>query len=93
MSSAARNAKSALDVIYRMRGLSTLQDRDLLTALKKYVEDTCQAIKDVDNSLKNRQSSLADLLPEIPHETAADEVSWRSLNRPSRCYSSQTVDR
>ena len=79
MSSAARNARSALDVIDRMRGLGNLQDRDLLTALKKYVEDACEAVKVVDNKLKDNGSSLESLLGEIPNETLDGEVSWRNL--------------
>ncbi len=79
MSSAARNARSALDVIDRMRGLGSLQDRDLLTALKKYVEDACEAIKVVDNTLKENGATLEALLFEIPNEASSDEASWRNL--------------
>ncbi len=77
--SAARNAQSALQVIDRMGGSANLQDRDLLTALKKYVEDVCEAIKIVDNSLKDNGSSLEALLFEIPNETLDDEASRRNL--------------
>lgn len=77
--SAARNSQNALDVIDRMHGSSNLQDRDLLTALKKYVEDACEAIKVVDNKLKDNGASLESLLCEIPDETQDDEASWRNL--------------
>ena len=45
MSVAARNCRSALDVIEKIDSLPETEDPDLFTALKKYVEDTCQAIK------------------------------------------------
>ena len=79
MSSAARNSKNALKVIDRMNGSGKTKDTDLLTALKKYVEDTCEAIKKVDSTLKDNNSGLQSLLIEIPNETSEDEVSWRSL--------------
>lgn len=79
MSSAARNAQSALHVIERMGGSDNRQDRDLITALKKYVEDSCEAIKVADNKLKDNGSSLESLLFEIPDDTLDDEVSWRNL--------------
>ena len=79
MASAARNSQRSLSVMERMHGLGGFQDHDLLTALKKYVEDTCEAIKVVDNTLKNNGASLESLLFEIPNETSDDEVSWRNL--------------
>ena len=54
------------------------KDVDLMNALKKYVEDTCEAIKEVDNELKRNGSSLEKLLFEIPGESD-DQVSWRNL--------------
>ena len=79
MASAARNTQSALNVIERMGGSTSLQDRDLITALKKYVEDSCEAIKVADNKLKDSGSSLESLLFEIPDDTLDEKVSWRSL--------------
>ena len=79
MASGARNTQNALGVIERMGGSDNRQDRDLLTALKKYVEDSCEAIKVVDNKLKDNRSSLESLLFEIPNDTLDDEVSWRNL--------------
>ena len=79
MSSAARNSQSALQVIDRMSCSGNPQDRDLLTALKKYVEDACEAIKVVDNTLKENGATLEALLFEIPNEASSDEVSWRNL--------------
>ena len=79
MASAARNCQSALRVIARMHGLGALKDPDLLTALKKYVQDTCEAIKEVDNTLNRNRSSLTSLLFEISDKTAGSEVSWRNL--------------
>ena len=49
-----------------------------MAALKKYVEDTCEAIKQVDNELKGNGSSLETLLFEIPGESD-NQVSWRNL--------------
>ena len=78
MSSAARNCRNALQVIDRMDG-SSLKDPDLLTALKKYVEDTSEAIKEVDSTLDRSKSSLTSLIFEIPNETSEHELSWRNL--------------
>ena len=77
--SAARNAKGALRVIDRMRELGDVEDTDMQAALKKYVEDTCEAIKVVDNELKKHGASLEALLYEIPGVTMEDEASWRNL--------------
>ena len=77
--SAARDARSALRVIDRIWNLGNGDDQDLFAALKKYVEDACQAIKEVDNTLKVHGSSLGVLLHEIPYETKGDVGSWRNL--------------
>ena len=79
MSSAARNCKNALRVIARMHNSGKRRDPDLLTALKKYVEDTCGAIKEVDSTLDRNRSSLISLIYEIPDKTSEDDVSWRNL--------------
>lgn len=79
MSSAARNCKKALRVIARMHNSGKRKDPDLLTALKKYVEDTCEAIKKVDSTLGRNRSSLTSLIYEIPNKTSGDDVSWRNL--------------
>jgi uncharacterized protein with HEPN domain len=78
MSSAARTCRRARGVLARMRSGDGRNDGDLMTALKKYVEDTCGAIKEVDNELKRNGSSLEKLLFEIPGESD-DQVSWRNL--------------
>ena len=78
LSSAARNSRNALRLMDRMRS-SGDPNTDHLTALKKYVEDTCEAIKVVDNTLRGHGSSLDSLLFEIPREGSEDELSWRSL--------------
>ena len=75
MSNAARNARRAIDVLDR---IDNIDDPDLLTALKKYVEDTCQSIKEVDDRLKKHESSLSALFPEVPDE-AENQASWRNL--------------
>ena len=61
-----------------MRADDGEKDPDLLTALKKYVEDACGGIKEVDNVLKRNGSSLEALLYEIPG-TSDGNVSWRDL--------------
>ena len=78
-SSAARNAASALRVLERIGPASGARDPDLMTALKKYVEDTCEAIKVVDNGLKATGTSLAKLLFEVPGQAEDSEMSWRNL--------------
>ena len=78
MSSAGRTCRRARGVMDRMRPGGGRKDTDLITALKKYVEDTCGAIKEVDNELKRNGSSLEKLLFEIPGESD-DRVSWRNL--------------
>ena len=77
--SAARDARSALRVIDRIWNLGNGDDQDLFAALKKYVEDACQAVKEVDNTLKVHGSSLGVLLHEIPYETKGGVGSWRNL--------------
>lgn len=79
MSSAARNCKSALDVIKRIDTLHPVQDPDLFAALKKYVEDTCEAIKVADNELRDRQSGLADLLQEYSGGSTHSDATWKNL--------------
>ena len=79
IASAARNAEKALLVIDRIDAANALRDGDLLTALKKYVEDTCEAIKVVDNELKGKGASLESLLSELPDKTGSNSVSWRGL--------------
>ena len=78
MASGARSCRLALDVMTRMDRTDGVRDTDLLTALKKYVQDTCEAIKQVDNVLKANGSGLADLFFEIP-DRSQDEMSWRDL--------------
>ena len=68
MSAAARSASSAVEVLDR---LEKEHDRHLVAALKRYVEDSGQALKEVDNRLKKLHSGLNELLPEFP--------SWRRL--------------
>lgn len=46
----------------RMDRTQGARDPDLATALKKYLEDTCEAIKQVDNALRKSGSDLATLL-------------------------------
>ena len=79
MASAARNCKRALDVIARIDSLLPGQDPDLLAALKRYIEDTCGAIKVVDKDLTARGSGLSELLVELPSKSNRDEISWRNL--------------
>ena len=79
MSKAAENAGKAVRLIDRMRNSDKAQDDVVLTALKKYVEDTCEAIKVVDDALKNNETSLDKLVFEVPDKTSEDEMSWRNL--------------
>ena len=78
MSSGARSCRKALDLMARMARTGDSQDPDLVTALRKYVEDTCEAIKQVDNTLKKNGSDLATLLFEVP-DSSHGEMSWRDL--------------
>ena len=78
IASGARNCRSALEVMARMDGAEGSSDPDLATALKKYVEDACEAIKQVDNALKEKESDLAKLIFEVP-DRSQHEMSWRDL--------------
>ena len=68
MAASARSAVAGVEVLDR---LNTEDDPHLLAALKRYVEDTGQALKEVDNRLKKLHSGLNGLFPEIS--------SWKSL--------------
>ena len=72
---AARNCREALDLMASMNGPD---NRHLVTALKKYVEDTCEAIKQIDNLLKVKGTSLKKILVEIPGKSKGG-LSWRSI--------------
>ena len=78
MSNAARNCQQANDLIARMSAGEGSKNMDMMTALKKYVEDACASIKKVDDKLKRDDSSLDALLFEIPSK-ADDKISWRNL--------------
>lgn len=75
MASAARNAAAVVRVLER---LDNADDPDLVTALKKYVQDTGEALKNIDNRLKRSHSSLAELFPELPGDDAV-AATWRDL--------------
>ena len=68
MSAAARSAVAGGEVLDRLK---TEDDPHLVAALKRYVEDTGQALKEVDNRLKQLHSGLNQLFPEIS--------SWKEL--------------
>ena len=68
MSAATRSAAAGVEVLDR---LNTEDDPHLVAALKRYVEDTGQALKEVDNRLKKLHSGLNELFPEIS--------SWKGL--------------
>ncbi len=70
IAAAARSAVAAIEVLDR---LNTEDDPHLVAALKRYVEETGQALKDVDCRLKKLHSGLNELFPEIS--------SWKSLIR------------
>ena len=78
LASGARSCRRALDVMVRIERTNDAQDADLTTALKKYVQDTCEAIKQVDNALREKGSDLATLLFEVPDKSHG-EMSWRNL--------------
>ena len=78
MLSAARSTQAALRVIDCIQVANEL-DTDLMADLKRYVEDTSEAIKKVDDKLKEVGTSLAALLFELPDKTSANEASWRNL--------------
>ena len=75
LASAARNAASAIEVLER---LAAGDDAHLRAALKKYVEDTGEALKQVDDRLKKGGSSLDELFPDLPSR-ADDTAAWRDL--------------
>ena len=79
MSVAARNCRKAIEVIEKIDTSPESEGPVLFTALKKYVEDTCEAIKVVDTGLQSKGSSISELLPEIPQDSKGDEASWRNL--------------
>lgn len=68
ISAASRSAVAGVEVLDR---LNTEDDPHLVAALKRYVEDTGQALKEVDNRLKKLHSGLNELFPEIS--------SWKGL--------------
>ena len=68
ISAASRSAVAAVEVLDR---LNTEDDPHLVAALKRYVEDTGQALKEVDNRLKKLHSGLNELFSEIS--------SWKDL--------------
>lgn len=75
VSSAARNAASAIAVLDRS---DYVHDAHLRAALKKYVEDTGEALKQLDKLLKDRCSSLVELLPDLS-DGAEDTTTWKEL--------------
>lgn len=79
MSSAARSCKGALEVMDYLEESNSSVEKHLMTALKKYVEDTCAGLKEVDNTLEKNSSGLSQLFHEIPQEISECELSWRSL--------------
>ena len=68
MSAAARSTVAAVEVLDR---LETEDDPHLVAALKRYVEETGQSLKEVDSRLKKLHSGLNELFSEIS--------SWKSL--------------
>lgn len=74
----ARSCHSLLDVMTRMDSTDGVEDSDLAAALRKYVEDTCEAIKQADNVLNKRGTGLAMLLAEVPDRLQV-VMSWRDL--------------
>ena len=68
ISAASRSAAAGVEVLDR---LNTEDDPHLVAALKRYVEDTGQALKEIDNRLKKLHSGLNELFPEIS--------SWKDL--------------
>lgn len=75
VSSAARNAASAVAVLDRA---DPDRDAHLNVALKKYVEDTGEALKQLDKLLNDRCSSLAELFPDLS-DGAEDTTTWKEL--------------
>ncbi|MYB15452.1 MAG: hypothetical protein F4X41_00230 [Chloroflexi bacterium] len=76
MNLAARNSGRAVELLEDPR---TEGDHHRSTALKKYVEDTGQALKEIDNRLKVRGSSLIALFPELPKEIWRDLLARRNV--------------
>ena len=74
LSKAAHNSKAAIDIL----DCHDADNAHLTTALKKYVEDTGEALRQIDNRLKACGSSLEDLFPDLPGD-AEDAVTWRDL--------------
>ncbi len=72
---AARNSGHAIELIDKMG-----DDRDphYMTALRKYVEDTGMALKEVDSRLKKVGSSLEGLFPDFNIDPASP-ATWRSI--------------
>ena len=68
ISAAARSAVAGVEVLDRLNGKD---DPHLVAALKRYVEETGQALKEVDNRLKALHSGLNELFPEFS--------SWKEL--------------
>lgn len=62
ISAAARSAVAGVEVLDRLNGKD---DPHLVAALKRYVEETGQALKEVDNRLKALHSGLNELFPEF----------------------------
>ena len=77
LSKAVENAEGALRVLVLLHEGSRIQG-ELVTALKKYVEDAGQAIKEIDNRLESHGSSLDALIFEVP-SVSEDDMSWRNL--------------
>lgn len=75
MLSACRSTGEAVAVLDR---LEEGEDLHLVAALKKYVEDTGQALKEIDNRLKIKGTSLEALLPELPGGDR-EKATWRNL--------------
>lgn len=75
VSSAARRAASAIAVLDRPEHV---YDAHLSTALKKYVEDTGEALKQLDKLLNDRCSSLVELFPDLS-DGAEDTTTWKEL--------------
>ena len=75
--SAAHSCGSAMSVMARMDDISGRKDADLRTALTKYVLDTCEALKEVEDTLWHGGTGLAQLFEEV--ETEHGELSWSDL--------------
>ena len=62
----AKAARSAVDAVEVLDRLNTEDDRHMEAALKRYVEDTGEALKQADDLLRKVHSGLDKLFPEIP---------------------------